>query len=96
MATKTNGPKTTEHTVHTSAGPQKVETTKLTDETDVQPTEAHKNALQPVDTSDTRMFQTGNPAFADGREPLTKDEARSRGFHWLDTDEDEKSKSKKG
>ena len=88
MATKTTTkPQTFTQTVQTSAGPQKVETTKLTDETDTQPTPAHKNTLLPVDTSETRWFQTNAAGATDGREALTKEEARARGFHWLETDE---------
>jgi len=88
MATKTTTkPQTTTTTVQTSAGPQKVETTKLTDETDIQPSEGHKNTLLPVDTSEKRWFQTNAAGATDGREALTKEEARARGFHWLETDE---------
>lgn len=93
MATKQTKPQTTTQTVTTSAGPQKVETTKLTEETDIQPPESVKNTLQPFDTSETRWFQTNAAGATDGREALTKEEARARGFHWLDTDA---PKGKKG
>ena len=93
MANKTTAkPQTTTQTVTTSAGPQKVETTKLTDETDIQPSAAHKNTLLPVDTSEKRWFQTNAAGQTDGREALTKEEARARGFHWLETDEETKSR----
>lgn len=69
-------------------------TPKAKPDSDIQPTAAQKGALQPTDTSETRMFQTGGPT-PDGREALTKDEARARGFHWLDTDDEAKAKEKK-
>jgi hypothetical protein len=67
----------------------------LTEETDIQPDQGHRNALEPVDKSDVRAFQTGAPGHPDGREMLSKEEARARGFHWLDT-EDKEAKAKKG
>jgi hypothetical protein len=67
----------------------------LTKETDIQPDQGHRNALEPVDKSDVRAFQTGAPGHPDGREMLSKEEARARGFHWLDTD-DKEAKAKKG
>jgi hypothetical protein len=67
----------------------------LTEETDIQPNQGHRNLLEPVDKSDVRSFQTGTPGHPDGREMLSKEEARARGFHWLDTD-DKEAKAKKG
>jgi hypothetical protein len=67
----------------------------LTEETDIQPNQGHRNLLEPVDKSDVRSFQTGAPGHPDGREMLSKEEARARGFHWLDTD-DKEAKAKKG
>ena len=69
--------------------------TALTEETDIQPAQGHRNLIEPVDKSDVRSFQTGTPGHPDGREMLSKEEARARGFHWLDTDEDQ-AKAKKG
>ena len=62
---------------------------------DIQPSQGARNAIEPVDKSDVRAFQTGTPGHPDGREMLSKEEARARGFHWLDTD-DEEAKTKKG
>jgi hypothetical protein len=84
--------KTTKADADASSKPVTTVTKTSKNEPDLQPTEAQKGALQPTDTSETRLFQTGNASFADGREPLTKEQARARGFHWLDTDEEAKAK----
>jgi hypothetical protein len=69
----------------------KVTATGTKENPDLQPSRAQRNMIEPVDTSDTRSFQTG--VGPDGRENLTKEEARAKGFHWLET-EDELAKSK--